>query len=220
MIDKLTQTCKIRGVLLQIGHKYEAEYQFSDLHTWNESVTQRWKCAVPRWLVLLDQCQIEMNCPAPWPCLWGISELWDMFAPASDPVMKYARAELCWQRWALLFPDERELLGWHGRNVRQHLSDGCHQHFGSTLSQILWWTWCHGLSFHHISFFFIWHFHCFWFGCFPQCSLFLVNAESIFLCLPVRQRFFQPSANAIFSQRKTERRSFNELVMTNCHWHR
>lgn len=33
--------------------------------------------------------------------------------------------------------------------------------------------------------------------------------ESISLCLPVRQRFFQPSANVILSQRKTERRSFN-----------
>lgn len=93
----------------------------------------------------------------------------------------------------------RELLGWQGRIVRQHLSDGCHQHLDSTLSQILWWTRCRGLSFLIISLLFIWHFHCPWYGCFPQCFLFLVNAESIFLCLPVRQRFFQPSANAIFS---------------------
>lgn len=149
---------------------------------------------------------------------WGISEHWGMFAPASDPVMKYARAELCWQRWARLSLDERELLGWHGRNARQHPFDGCHQQLDSTLSKILWWTWCHGLSFHHLSFF-IWHFHCFCYVCFPLCFLFLVNARSIFLCLPVRQIFFQLSAIAIFSQRQTRRRSFNELVMTNCHWH-
>lgn len=117
------------------------------------SVTRRWKCSETWQLPLLDLCQIE-KCFSLLPVypFWGISELSGMFAPASDPVMKYARAELCWQRWALLSLDERELLGWHGRNLRQHLSDGCHQHLDSTLSEILWWTWCRGLSFHHRSF--------------------------------------------------------------------
>lgn len=103
------------------------------------------------YLIFLARCQIEMYWPALWPGLWGMSELWDTFAPTSDPIVKYARAGLCWQSWALLLLDEPEPLSWRGRNVSLHLSDGCHQHLDSTLSRILWWTRRRRLTFHHIA---------------------------------------------------------------------
>ena len=109
MFSKLTQTCKhLCGAPSDGPQMWSRISLFSDLYTSNKSVPLRWECAAPWWLLLLDRCQIEMYCPAPWPCLWGISELRGMFAPASDPVMKYARAELCWRRWSLLSADERE----------------------------------------------------------------------------------------------------------------
>lgn len=89
--------------------KCEAEHHFSDLYTSKKSVTQRWKCAVARWLLLSDRCQLEMYRSAPWTGLWRISELWVTCAPASDPAMKYVRAGLCWRRWSLLWL-QRDLL--------------------------------------------------------------------------------------------------------------
>lgn len=115
------------------------------------------------------------------------------------PSEKTAWDELCWQRRARLSLDEWEPLVWHDRNVRQHLSERCQQHSDSTLClSLLWWT-----SFHHISFF-IWLLHRLSYGCFPHCSLVLVNTKSVFLCLSARQRFSQPSA--ILRQRKTQKK--------------
>lgn len=106
-------------------------------------------------------------------CVWFCSEIclnWTLLTEVSSAVSRWTRAAwLAWATWAGIY-----LTAATG-----------------ALSQILWWTWCCRLSFHHLlpSFFYFLFdtFIVVWYGCFPQCFLFLVNAKSIFLCLPERQ---------------------------------
>lgn len=141
----------------------------------------------------------------------GTFHLWGMFAP----VIKYAGAELCWQRWAPLSPDEREPPSLARREREAASIWGlppalrCRSLSGAAGGPC-------AVAYLSIT--------PFSFGTFSVSRShfipFLVKTESIFPSLPVRRRFSQPPQQHSVRERQTDRRSFGELVMTSCHLHR
>lgn len=138
----------------------------------------QWReCAAPWRLILLDQKCYSTLLSLPLRNIWTLMR--------SSHVVKYA-SEYAICEYAPLSLYEQETLLLHRRNLRQHLSKGLpstlrrHSVPGVVMNLVL------RPIFSSYLVFFIWHFHCCSCWRFPDWFLFQVNAESIFLCLPVR----------------------------------